>query len=220
MSASGGNKSKNDLALRLYEEALSIYKSVHPCTHYTVCLTSHALVGVLGGLKKFDKGSVLLKECIAITKIAREKDRVMENYLSRQVHKEQRNAKYATALSSTTNTTSGTSGLAANFRNLSINTNTYNTSTTNTNATTTTNLLKAQLALESNELALQASTSYLGTTLTVLARLHDLSKAHHIAIGLYKEAIVCMRELRLVMVRRYREKQQLSKGQRDGGEGE
>jgi tetratricopeptide (TPR) repeat protein len=50
-----------DLALRLYEEALSIYKCVYPTTHYDVALTAQALAPVLSALQKYERGQDLLQ---------------------------------------------------------------------------------------------------------------------------------------------------------------
>lgn len=179
-------KTKNDLALRLYEEALNIYQCVYPSTHFTVALTSQALVGVLCGLKRFDRGTVLLNESISSTRLSLGRDRIMQRYLRRQLKIAQRKA-------------SGGKKAA-----LSIKT---------TMSAQDTVVARLELALESNELALQSTIGFLGTLLVLLGRLNDLNKQHHSAIVLYKEAIVCMRELRLSMVRRFREKQ--AKAQQD-----
>lgn len=186
---STAHKSKNDLALRLYDEALNIYKCVYPSTHFNVGLTAQAVVGVLTGLKRYGRAITLLIECIDSTKLVLGRDRIMQRYMNRQLRLITRKPTGRSAVNS------------------------------KKNAARITAIARLERSIESNELALQATIGYLGALLVSLARLHDHNKQHHLAIVLYKEAIVCFRELRLSIIRRYRARQDANaaaEGKTDG----
>lgn len=165
---SAAHKSKSDLALRLYDEAFSIYQCTFPSTHFAVGLTAEAVVGVLTGLKRYGRAITLLNDCIDSTKLVLARDRIMQRYLNRQLRLLSRKP---------------SNGKKNSARNVAVN--------------------RLERSIESNELALQSTIGYLGGLLVSLARLHDHNKQHHLAIVLYKEAIVCFRELRLSIIRKY-----------------
>jgi tetratricopeptide (TPR) repeat protein len=179
-AANAVSRHHSDLALRLYEEALSIYKCVYPTTHYDVALTAQALAPVLSALQKYERGQDLLQECIDSARLTLSRDRIMQRYLNRQLRNATQRSKRASRGSSAADQGKGKGEVAV--------------------------VERLERAVESNEQALQATINILSTALVAKAKFLDCSKQHHLAIALYKEAIVCFRELRLSMVRRYQQR--------------
>ena len=177
-------KHKNDLSLRLYEEALNIYKSVYCTTHYNIILTSQSLIPILLHLKQYDKSYNYLEDNINSIRIHLNYTRNIQKYLYNQYRIKKHRLNTRSTL---------TKDKIKLLDQNSIN--------------------RIEIMIELNQHSIQTIIYYLGLLLLNLSRINDYNKKYHLSIILYKEAIICFRELRLSIIRRIKKRILLKKQQ-------
>jgi tetratricopeptide (TPR) repeat protein len=182
------------LALRLYEEALSLYRAVHPATHPSIALTALHMVGLLVAQEKYPRAVALLEGCVDQARFTLHKDCVMQQYLVRQLCIAQKGAKNSNS-NSNSNTVGGGGSSSHNAK-------TYAASKV------ALVVARAEKAVEINEQAVQRSSGYLASLLVSLGRVQDRCRRHPQAIALYKEAIVLYRGLRMDLIVRFKQQQE------------